>query len=56
MSNRIEHDFELSIVFLFEVLQFSRQFGIGSKHLAQANEGAHDLDVDGDSAFAAQHA
>ncbi len=56
LSNRIEYYLELTIVFLFEFFQFPCQFGVGSKHLAQSDEGAHDLDVDGDSAFAAQHA
>src|SRR5437773_575968 len=33
----------------------NRQFRVGCDHLAQAHEGAHDRDVDRDSAIAAQH-
>jgi len=53
---RIEHDLELRIVPLLQLVELARQPGMGSHGLSQRDEHAHDLDVHGDRARAPQHA
>ena len=42
--------------FAFQRLDFAGQFVHGQEHPAHSDESAHDFDVDGDGARAAQHA
>src|SRR5438270_4698354 len=41
-ADGVEDDLELGVIFVFEVSEFTREIGIGEKHLAQANKRAHD--------------
>jgi len=55
LSNRIEYYLKLAIVLLLQFLQLPRHFSVGSKHLSQANERAHNLDARSHRAFAVEH-
>src|SRR4030095_6325264 len=55
-TNRVKHDFELSIVFLFERIELARKICVGKQHLAQTHKCAHDRNVNVHRAGAAQHA
>lgn len=54
-ANGVEYGSELLIVFGFEGSELSVEIGMRSYELAEAYKGAQDLDVDENSAFAAEH-
>jgi hypothetical protein len=45
-ADRVKHNLELGVVFRFQFFEFGGEVGMGREELAQANERAHDLDVD----------
>lgn len=56
IADGVKDDLELRVVLLFEGIEFPGKVGVRGEHLAQADEGTHDLDVDLDSALAVKDA
>src|SRR5438552_4294186 len=52
----IEDDAELFVVFLFQLIDFAREFCMTRKHVAEANERAHNLNIHSHRAAAAEDA
>jgi len=55
LADGIEDDAELAIVFPLDFLHLAGESGIRGKHLAEADEGAHDGDVHLDGARSPQN-
>src|SRR5688572_211813 len=56
LPDGVEHDAELGVVFLLQLVEASCELGAGLHEPAQADEGAHDLDVHLDRPWAVQDA
>ena len=56
LANRVEHAFELPVVFPFEVIEPFGQILVRGQPLPQPHERPHDLDVDRNGSLAVQHA
>jgi len=56
LPDRVEDDSELRVVLLFERIELAGQLFVRERHLTEANEGAHDRDVDVDRALTSEHA
>lgn len=54
LSDGVEYDLELGVIFIFQSGESSCEFFVRRQHLAEANEGAHDFNIDLDRAFATQ--
>src|ERR1051325_787554 len=57
LAEGVEDDGEFLVVveeFAFEGVEFGAEVGVGGEKLAEADEGAHDLDGDGDGGGAAE--
>lgn len=55
LSDGIEDDLELRVVFLLEPIELAGEVGVGCEHLPRADDGSHDLDVDLNGALAVKH-
>ena len=56
LPDGIEHNGELPIVALLQIVDLVGKAAMRLEHAAQHDEGAHDLDVHADGELAAQHA
>ena len=56
LTNGIEDDFELGVVFLLERFEFKGKILVRREQLSQSDESAHDFDVDLDGTGTAQDA
>ena len=45
LADSIEYYFKLSVVFPFQGVELSREIGMSRKHLPQADEGPHNLNI-----------
>src|SRR3989344_9173959 len=54
-ADGVEHHSELGIVFLLQRRKLARKIGVRGEHLPQPHEGAHDFDIDMNSAIAVQN-
>jgi hypothetical protein len=55
LADRVEYNLELSVVFPFQVGQFSSQLCVRCEHLTQPNKGAHNLNINLHCPLAAKH-
>ena len=55
-ADRVEDDLELGVVFFLERIELTGEVGVRREHLPQADEGAHDFNVDLDGAPAVENA
>jgi hypothetical protein len=55
LADGVEDDLELPVVFVLQFGQFPREIRLGGEQLAEAHEGADDLNADGNRGLVAEH-